>query len=73
MGSMPRFAPGSLANRKFAMEVDPEVVVVNIDTPSRQGTSASQGQATPRALPGSKRKADENKTPEVQSKLRPRP
>jgi hypothetical protein len=74
MGSMPRFAPGSLARRKFAMEVDPEVIVVSEDNPVVPGNSSGRTPATPRGLVGSKRKAgDEGQAPEVHSKLRPRP
>ncbi len=70
---MPRFAPGSLAQRKFAMDVDPEVIVVSEGTPAGPGSSSGRAPATPRGLAGAKRKAgDEGQTPEVQSKLRPR-
>ncbi len=74
MGSMPRFAPGSLVNRKFAMDVDPEVVIVSQDQPAIQGSSSEQGPSTPRPIAGWKRKAGDGdgSQPEVQSKLRPR-
>jgi hypothetical protein len=43
MGSMPRFAPGSLANRQLAMDVDPEVVVIG---GSKRGKLVSSGHAS---------------------------
>jgi hypothetical protein len=71
MGSMPRFAPGSLANRQFSMDVDPEVIEIDVaGKADPTGLVATPGSSTPRSA-GNKRKS--NSEPDVQSKLRPRP